>query len=87
MANIGKPTNVLYEGQVFQVVETSEFAKWLGSLRDLRAAAYQNCGLTMDRDTVSISFSATKRSLSCFVAAINGRNNPILPKPNGLEPR
>jgi putative addiction module killer protein len=30
--------NVLYKGQAFLISETSEFAKWLGSLRDLRAA-------------------------------------------------
>lgn len=38
MANIDNAPSVLYEGQAFRVSETTEFAKWLGSLRDLRAA-------------------------------------------------
>jgi putative addiction module killer protein len=30
---------VLYEGQIFQIRETMEFAKWFGALRDRRASA------------------------------------------------
>jgi putative addiction module killer protein len=35
--NLDKPANVLYEGHSFRISETSEFTKWLSSLRDLRA--------------------------------------------------
>lgn len=31
--------NVLYKGQVFQLAETDEFRRWLGSLADRRAMA------------------------------------------------
>lgn len=31
--------NVLYEGQAYRLAETIEFARWLGSLRDIRAIA------------------------------------------------
>jgi putative addiction module killer protein len=34
-----KPDDVLYIGQSYQLVETNEFARWLGSLRDIRAVA------------------------------------------------
>jgi putative addiction module killer protein len=37
--SIDKSPNVLYEGQVFQIRETLEFAKWFGALRDRRASA------------------------------------------------
>ena len=33
------PSNVLYTGQVFQIVETPVFSDWLGKLRDRRGAA------------------------------------------------
>lgn len=36
---IDKPSNVLYKGQSCQLAETTEFARWLGSLRDIRAVA------------------------------------------------
>jgi putative addiction module killer protein len=31
--------HVLYEGHLYQLAETTEFALWLGSLRDIRAVA------------------------------------------------
>lgn len=31
--------NVLYTGQAYQLAETTEFARWFGSLRDIRAIA------------------------------------------------
>lgn len=31
--------NVLYTGQSYRLAETTEFARWLGSLRDIRAVA------------------------------------------------
>lgn len=31
--------NVLYKGHSYQLVETTEFARWLSSLRDIRAIA------------------------------------------------
>ena len=34
---IDKTQNVLYTGQTFQLAETLEFAKWLGSVRDRKA--------------------------------------------------
>ena len=34
-----KPANVLYTGQIYQLAETTNFARWLGSLRDDRAVA------------------------------------------------
>jgi putative addiction module killer protein len=37
MTNLDKSSNVLYLGHAFRVMETTEFAKWLNSLRDLRA--------------------------------------------------
>jgi putative addiction module killer protein len=36
---IDKSQSVLYEGQAFQISETPDFARWFGSLRDLRAVA------------------------------------------------
>lgn len=39
MRPIDKSPNVLYKGQAIEIAETSEFAEWLGSLRDIRAAA------------------------------------------------
>ena len=36
---IDKPLNVLYSGHTFQLAETLEFAKWLGSVRDRKARA------------------------------------------------
>lgn len=36
---IDKSPNVLYEGQVFQIRETMEFAKWFDALRDRKASA------------------------------------------------
>ena len=35
---IDKANSVLYEGQMFRVVQSVDFAKWLVSLRDRRAA-------------------------------------------------
>ncbi len=32
-------TNVLYEGHVYQLAETTQFARWFSSLRDARAVA------------------------------------------------
>lgn len=37
--SIDKTAPVLYTGQVFQLVETSIFTRWIGSLRDRRAMA------------------------------------------------
>ena len=37
--NIDKSLNVLYEGQIRQLVETGEFARWMDSLRDRHASA------------------------------------------------
>lgn len=34
-----KPDDVLYTGHACRLVETNEFARWLGSLRDIRAVA------------------------------------------------
>lgn len=39
MSSIDKSPNVLYEGQVFQIRETMEFAKWFEALRDRKALA------------------------------------------------
>ena len=36
---IDKTPNVLYAGQVFQIRETMEFAKWFEDLRDRKASA------------------------------------------------
>lgn len=36
---IDKSPNVLYEGQAYQVMQTTEFAAWLPTLRDRRASA------------------------------------------------
>lgn len=38
-SNLDKSENVLHKGQVFRVEETTRFAQWLASLRDLRAVA------------------------------------------------
>jgi putative addiction module killer protein len=38
-SNLDKSLNVLYEGQVFQIRETLEFAKWFDALRDRKASA------------------------------------------------
>lgn len=37
--DLDNPENVLYTGQAYQLAETTEFARWLGSLRDIRAVA------------------------------------------------
>ena len=37
--SIDKSPNVLYVGQVFQIRETMEFAKWFEDLRDRKASA------------------------------------------------
>ncbi len=37
--DLDKPENVLYKGQSYQLAETTEFARWFGSLRDVRAVA------------------------------------------------
>lgn len=39
MTDLDKIQNVLYTGQTYQLAETIEFARWLGSLRDIRAIA------------------------------------------------
>lgn len=39
MEDVDKSPNVLYEGHVFQIRETIEFAKWFEALRDRRASA------------------------------------------------
>lgn len=39
MGDLDKSPNVLYEGQVFQIRETMEFAKWFEALRDRKALA------------------------------------------------
>jgi putative addiction module killer protein len=36
---IDNAQNVLYEGQKFRIVQTTEFSLWLPSLRDIRASA------------------------------------------------
>lgn len=36
-SDLDKTPIVLYEGQAFRILETIEFVKWLGSLRDIRA--------------------------------------------------
>lgn len=36
---IDNSANVLYEGHAYRLAETPEFARWLGSLRDIRAVA------------------------------------------------
>ena len=36
---IDNHTNVLYEGHIYRLAETTEFARWFGSLRDVRAVA------------------------------------------------
>lgn len=36
---LDESTNVLYEGQVYQVIETMVFADWTATLRDQRAKA------------------------------------------------
>jgi putative addiction module killer protein len=38
-ADIDKFSAVRYEGQVFQIRESLEFAKWFGALRDRKASA------------------------------------------------
>jgi putative addiction module killer protein len=35
--DLDKPPNVLYRGHAFSLVETVDFAEWLGSLRDRKA--------------------------------------------------
>jgi putative addiction module killer protein len=37
--SIDKPLSVLYEGQLFQIRETIEFANWFDTLRDRKASA------------------------------------------------
>lgn len=37
--DLDKLNNVLHIGQAYQLAETIEFARWLGSLRDIRAIA------------------------------------------------
>ncbi|PAL21217.1 type II toxin-antitoxin system RelE/ParE family toxin [Sphingopyxis sp. GW247-27LB] len=37
--NLDNSQNVLYIGQAYRLLETTEFARWLGSLRDIRAVA------------------------------------------------
>ena len=39
MAKLDKSPSVLHEGQVFQIRETMEFAKWFDALRDRKASA------------------------------------------------
>ncbi|WP_447930128.1 type II toxin-antitoxin system RelE/ParE family toxin [Sphingopyxis fribergensis] len=39
MRNVDKHQNVLHKGHAYQLAETTEFARWLGSLRDIRAVA------------------------------------------------
>ena len=39
MNHLDNSLNVLHEGQVHRLVETSEFAHWMGSLRDRQASA------------------------------------------------
>lgn len=39
MTHIDNNENVLYEGQVYRIQQTADFAKWLLSLRDRRASA------------------------------------------------
>jgi putative addiction module killer protein len=39
VAKLDKSPNVLYEGQVFQIRETMEFANWFDALRDRKASA------------------------------------------------
>ena len=36
---VDNPPNVLYEGQVYRLMQTDEFAHWYPSLRDRRAAS------------------------------------------------
>ncbi|GAA0864862.1 type II toxin-antitoxin system RelE/ParE family toxin [Sphingopyxis soli] len=36
---LDNPKNVLYTGQAYRLAETTEFASWLSSLRDIRAIA------------------------------------------------
>lgn len=36
---INKSAHVPYEGHVYRLADTTEFARWLGSLRDIRAVA------------------------------------------------
>ncbi|MFN4356089.1 type II toxin-antitoxin system RelE/ParE family toxin [Sphingopyxis alaskensis] len=36
---IDNSANVLYEGHAYRLAETTQFARWFGSLRDVRAVA------------------------------------------------
>ncbi|WP_081944616.1 type II toxin-antitoxin system RelE/ParE family toxin [Sphingopyxis sp. MWB1] len=38
-SDLDKASTVLHTGQTYQLAETTEFARWLGSLRDIRAIA------------------------------------------------
>jgi putative addiction module killer protein len=42
MPSVDKPLSVLYEGQKYRLVQTTDFAAWFQSLRDRKASAKIN---------------------------------------------